>query len=88
MSAEKTEFVIKLCGRDSIQITPAGEGEVLLENLAERLKKVGEVKLSPLHLAFLSEGFVITVFKDGRAIVKGTDDETLAKSLYSKYIGN
>jgi len=52
------------------------------------LKNVGEVKLSPLHLVFVSEGIAINVFKDGRAVVKGTDDEALAKSIYAKYIGN
>jgi adenylyltransferase/sulfurtransferase len=30
----------------------------------------------------------ITVFRDGRAIIKGTDDVTAARSLYAKFIGS
>lgn len=88
LSAEKMEITTILCGRNSVQITPAVEAEVTLQNLAERLKKVGDVKLSPVHLIFETKGISISIFKDGRAIVKGTNDETLAKSIYAKYIGN
>ncbi len=88
LSAEKAETVTILCGRNSVQITPATEPEVTLQDLATRLKKVGDVKLSPVHLIFETKDVVLHVFKDGRAIVKGTDNETLAKSIYAKYIGN
>ncbi len=88
LNAKKTENVMTLCGRNSVQITPAQDGEVSLERLAERLKKVGEVKLGPVHLVFESKDVSISVFKDGRAIVKGTDSETEAKSIFAKYIGN
>lgn len=88
LNAKKTENVMTLCGRNSVQITPAQDGEVSLERLAERLKKVGEVKLGSVHLVFESKDVSISVFKDGRAIVKGTDSETEAKSIFAKYIGN
>ncbi len=88
LSAVVTESVTILCGRNSVQITPAAEPEISLQDLGERLKKVGDVKLSPAHLIFETQDVVLHVFKDGRAIVKGTDDETLAKSIYAKYIGN
>ncbi|UCE75447.1 MAG: ThiF family adenylyltransferase [Methanomassiliicoccales archaeon] len=88
LNAEKMEVATTLCGSNSVQITPAVEGEVSLERLAKRLKNAGDVTLSPVHLIFEAEEVTISVFKDGRAILKGTDDETLAKSLYAKYIGN
>jgi adenylyltransferase/sulfurtransferase len=87
LNAEKTEVTTLLCGSNSVQITPASEGEISLERLAERLKKTGEVKLSPVHLVFKTTDLQITVFKDGRGIIKGTDDKIQAKSLYAKYVG-
>jgi adenylyltransferase/sulfurtransferase len=87
LNAEKTEVTSVLCGSNSVQITPASEGEISLERLAERLKKTGEVKLSSVHLVFKTEDVEITVFKDGRGIVKGTDDMLQAKSVYAKYVG-
>lgn len=88
LSAQKVETVAILCGRNSVQITPPTENEISLPDLAERLKKVGEVRLSPVHLSFKTDELTISVFRDGRAIVKGMDDETLAKTIYAKYIGN
>ncbi len=88
LSAIATESVTILCGRNSVQITPATEPEISLQDLGERLKRVGDVKLSPVHLIFETQEVVLHIFKDGRAIVKGTDDETLAKSVYAKYVGN
>ncbi len=64
------------------------EGKVSLERLAERLKNAGDVKRSPVHIIFKAKDIDITIFSDGRAIIKGTEDETVAKSIYAKYIGN
>jgi adenylyltransferase/sulfurtransferase len=87
LDAKKTEATTVLCGSNSVQITPSTEGEVSLERLASRLEKTGTVMLSSVHLVFKSPDVEITVFKDGRGIVKGTDDELMAKSIYAKYIG-
>lgn len=88
LEAERLELTTVLCGRDSVQVTPNVEGKLSLESLAQRLKKAGEVKQSPVHLIFKAHDIDITIFSDGRAIIKGTEDETLAKSIYAKYIGN
>jgi adenylyltransferase/sulfurtransferase len=88
LDAEKTETTTILCGRNSVQISPASEGNISLERLAARLEKTGDVKQSPVHLVFKTQDIEITVFSDGRGIVKGTEDETQAKSIYAKYIGN
>jgi adenylyltransferase/sulfurtransferase len=71
-----------------VQIIPAVKGDIDLDVLSSRLNKVGDVKLSSVHLDFQTNDVQITVFQDGRAIVKGTDSETQAKSIYAKYIGN
>jgi adenylyltransferase/sulfurtransferase len=39
-------------------------------------------------LRFQAEGHEFTVFPDGRAIIKGTDDVDRARTLYAKYIGH
>jgi adenylyltransferase/sulfurtransferase len=55
--------------------------------LADRLSRVGHVSFNEYLLQFTIDGYELTVFPDARAIVKGTEDETVAKNLYSKYIG-
>jgi len=38
-------------------------------------------------LRFATEGYEFTVFPDGRAIIKGTTDPVVARSLYARYVG-
>jgi molybdopterin/thiamine biosynthesis adenylyltransferase len=79
---------VSLCGRDAVQIRVPGAQTLRLEDLSERLKKVSEVTASNDYLVrFRVDGYEITLFADARAIIKGTDDQTVARSLYSKYIG-
>jgi adenylyltransferase/sulfurtransferase len=87
LDAKISDVSTILCGRNSVQIAPASEGELSLDRLAKRLEKAGKVRLSSVHLSFKTQDVEITVFKDGRGIVKGTDDEMIAKSIYAKYIG-
>lgn len=76
-----------LCGRNAVQLSHPGT-RLELDELAERLKGVGEVRRNPFLLRLNVEGYQITVFPDGRAIVGGTDDIAAAKTAYAKYIGN
>jgi adenylyltransferase/sulfurtransferase len=46
-----------------------------------------EVKRNEFLLKARIDGYEFTVFPDNRAIIKGTEDEDLAKSLYARYIG-
>lgn len=76
-----------LCGRNSVQVNP-GRGHALdLPRLAERLHEVGEVTLNEYLLKFQIANFELTIFPDARAIIKGTDDATVARSVYAKYVG-
>jgi adenylyltransferase/sulfurtransferase len=59
-----------------------------LQELAHRLEAVGTVKVNEFALRAQIENFDITVFPDGRAILKGTTDVGVARSLYARYIGN
>ena len=69
------------------KITPEKKMSISFEELAEKLKKIGEVKLNPDILRLKLSDYEIYIFKNGRTIITGTNDKRIAKSLYSKYIG-
>ena len=58
-----------------------------LELLKERLAPLGEVRANEFVLRFFPKPYELTVFPDGRAIVKGTSDTGVARSLYARYVG-
>jgi adenylyltransferase/sulfurtransferase len=59
-----------------------------LAEVVGRLKKVSQVTASNDYLVrFDVDGFEFTLFADARAIIKGSGDEKIARSLYSKYVG-
>lgn len=76
-----------LCGSDSIQIMIDPPPRISLESLASRLRDAGSVSHNAYLLRFRSNGYQLTVFPDGRAIVKGTTDPAEARSIYARYIG-
>ena len=73
---------------ERMQISPSVPRNLNLNSLAERLKKLGEVRTNDYLLRFQSSGYDLTVFGDGRAIVKGTHDLSVARSLYARYFGS
>jgi adenylyltransferase/sulfurtransferase len=78
-----------LCGRNAVHVTPPGAPEIALLQLAGRLRAVaGEVAVNEFMLRCTIEGYEFTVFADGRAIIKGTDDQSAAKTLYARYVGS
>ncbi|MFC2038390.1 ThiF family adenylyltransferase [Chloroflexota bacterium] len=76
-----------LCGQNAVQVYNPEAREISLEKLAEQLDSLGEVSCNEFMLRFRTNGNEMVVFPDGRAIVKDTDDESLARGLYAKYIG-
>jgi len=76
-----------LCGRNAIQVNPGKGHSVNLQSLAERLRNAGTVSVNEYLLRFESGDYDLTIFPDGRAIIKGTDDATVARSVYARYIG-
>lgn len=88
LDAEAQEFSAVLCGRNAVQIAPPQKTVIDLEQLAEKLSGVGEVRQNEYLVKFTAGENEITVFTDGRAIIKGTDDISAARSLYSRYIGS
>ena len=77
----------RLCGRDAVQV-PGRDRDVDLAVLARSLSMLGQVRSSEHVLRFSCPPHELTVFPDGRAIVKGTQDMGLARSLYARYVGD
>ncbi len=88
LAAGSAGFSAVLCGRNAVQIAPPRIAELDLPNLATRLKAHGAVKQNEYLLRLNVGDFELTIFKDARAIVRGTDDVATARSLYAKFIGN
>ncbi|MBI5282670.1 MAG: ThiF family adenylyltransferase [Candidatus Solibacter usitatus] len=78
---------ISLCGRNAVQIHDRRR-PLDLAALAATLAPLGGVRFNGFALRFTIPPHELTVFPDGRAIIKGTQDPALARSLYSRYIGN
>jgi adenylyltransferase/sulfurtransferase len=87
LEAENREFFTTLCGRDAVQISAPKPTKIDLTVLAEKLKNLGEIKQNEYLVRFAVDNFEVTVFQDARAIIKGTDDLTVARSVYAKYVG-
>ena len=87
LNSEDREVITSLCGRNAIQITPADAKNLDLHELASKLEHLGSIKCADFILLFKNQGYEISVFRDGRAIIKGTSDEKVARSVYARYIG-
>jgi molybdopterin-synthase adenylyltransferase len=87
LDSEEQEIITSLCGRNAIQITPADPKELSLRSIGEKLEKLGTVKCSDFIMLFKNDETEISLFRDGRAIIKGTDDEIMARTIYARYIG-
>jgi adenylyltransferase/sulfurtransferase len=87
LAAKSREILASLCGRNTISLDPLHDGSVDLAGIGERLKKLGKVRTAGSVLLFETEGVALTVFPDGRALIRGTDDPDRAKALYAKYVG-
>ncbi len=87
LEAENREFFTVLCGREAVQISAPKPTRIDLGILAERLQHLFQIKQNEYLVRFTVEDFEVTVFADARAIIKGTDDFTRARSIYAKYVG-
>jgi hypothetical protein len=78
---------VSLCGRNAVQIhelrRPLDLGELALQ-----LEGLGTVRSNEFALRFTDSEYELTVFPDGRAIIKGTTDIGVARGVYARYVGN
>jgi molybdopterin/thiamine biosynthesis adenylyltransferase len=78
---------ITLCGRNSVQIHERHRPIDFVE-VSVRLQPHGLVRHNDFVLKFWPEPYEMTLFPDGRAIIKGTTDTAVARSLYARYVGS
>jgi molybdopterin-synthase adenylyltransferase len=78
---------ITLCGRNSVQIHERARPVDFVE-LSRLLQGLGDVRHNEFVLKFWREPYEMTLFPDGRAIIKGTTETAVARSLYARYVGS
>ena len=70
-----------------MQVLNSDARDLSLKELAARLKPIAEVSYNEFMLRFTADNHEMVVFPDGRAILRNTTDESLARGLYAKFIG-
>lgn len=83
----KSRQQITLCGRNSVQIHETDRA-IDFADMSRKLLPHGRVQHNDFVLKFWVEPYELTLFPNGRAIVKGTTDTAVARSLYARYIGS
>ena len=78
---------ITMCGRNSVQIHERAR-PIDFSEMKLRLQTHGMVRHNEFVLKFWREPYEMTLFPDGRAIIKGTTDTGIARSLYAQYVGS
>ena len=87
LEARATSRTTSLCGRNAVQVSPPRPLRLDLAELGRRLSPAGAVACNEYLLRLSVGAQELTVFADGRAIVKGTADLGLARALYARYVG-
>jgi adenylyltransferase/sulfurtransferase len=77
---------ISLCGRNAVQIHERNR-PLDLPDLARRLGELAPVRSNEFALRVTIDAYDLMIFPDGRAIIKGTTDVGIARSLYARYVG-
>ena len=76
-----------LCSQNAVQILNPKLEKISFNELEKRLKPLGKVSYNEFMLRFTVDTYEMVIFPNGRAIVKNTDKKSIARALYSKYIG-
>ncbi len=87
LEARATSQTTSLCGRNAVQVSPGRPVRLDLAQLGRRLGAAGPVTATEYLVRLVVGPHELTVFGDGRAIIKGTGDPTEARSLYARYVG-
>jgi adenylyltransferase/sulfurtransferase len=88
LDGEQGSHTTSLCGRNAVQVAHRSPTRLNFEALARHLQTLGTVNYNRFLLKFETDGYQFTVFPDGRAIIKGTNEVDKARTLYAKYIGH
>lgn len=87
LTKEKGTYTTLLCGQKAVQIVPGQVRKMDFTDLLKRLAHVGEIQSNRFLLRLKIHEIEITLFADGRAIIKNVENENKAKALYTEYFG-
>jgi adenylyltransferase/sulfurtransferase len=87
LGAKRTQVLASMCGGDTVSLDPLHRGNVDLDAIGVRLRKLGTVHRTGSVLVADVEGHHLTLFPDGRALIRGVKDESAARAVYAKYVG-
>ena len=87
LGAKRAQVLVSLCGSDTISLDPVHRGAIDLEALARRLEALGSARRAGGVLVVDVEGRRLTIFPDGRALIRGVNSEAEARTVYAKYVG-
>ncbi len=88
LDGQKGSHTTTLCGRNAVQVSARRPEPLDFSALAANLAPLGEVRHNAYMLRFAADGHEFTVFPDGRAIIKGTNDVAKARTLYAQFVGS
>jgi adenylyltransferase/sulfurtransferase len=88
LDGEQGAQTTSLCGRNAVQVSHRIAGKLDFDTMSRELAALGKVSFNKFLLKFDVDNYQFTVFPDGRAIIKGTNDPDKAKTLYAKYVGH
>lgn len=78
-----------LCGRDAVQVRPPEKGMALdIDDFAVTWRALGDVTLSEHVVRLREANSEMLLFRDGRALIKGTADLGRARAIYARLIGS
>jgi molybdopterin/thiamine biosynthesis adenylyltransferase len=87
LGAKRAQVLASLCGSDTVSLDPLHRDEVDLDGIGRRLRKLGRVRRAGSVLVADVEGHHLTLFPDGRALIRGVKNEAAARAVYAKYVG-
>lgn len=89
LQGERSSAATRLCGRNSVQVQPGQRQQLNLQDFAARWRSLGQVTANPFLVRLIptDEPCEITLFADGRAILRGTEDVSTARGWYARYVG-
>lgn len=80
--------MIRLCGRNAVQVSPRHRARLDFQQLSRRLEKSGKVAFNEYMMRVHIGPYEICLFPNGRSIIKGTEDFSKARAIYAKFVGN
>ena len=88
LEGKQRSRLTRLCGRNAVQVSPQRRMQVDFHELSQRLGKSAQVDFNEYIMRIRVNGYEISLFTDGRSIVRGTEDFSEARAVYAKYVGS